>query len=571
MQQQQEEHSKIFPPSGGHRWIACAGSSILIVRLNLQDTAGMAAHIGTVCHDIAYQVLTGKMTVSPLGQTFEGVLIIDKLWNAIKLYCKRVKHISEHVAEAAQIKQSYYEAKVWYDQDCFGTVDAAHLNPSTLYLQDLKMGEGVLVLAEGNEQLKIYSLAALRTLVSRGQPQPYNIINEIVQPLYRDEIPVKTTHLFTKELLEWDKDVLQPAMAKIRTGLAIPFEQPLPAEYFNPGPKQCKWCTASANCNHFAEAATASAAATFQQFVQNPNPVMTQPNTLPAPQVVDVYKKLPLLETFISEVIRHMKHNVGVGNPGFEEFKMVTGLGNSAWVDETAAQSYLRGVAPEIVFMNHKFMSPTQARKLLKDAKIEAPGLDQYITRPPTDPKLTLVTDERPAVNETAQQTFQKVIEQNKGTVEEQKNIPNGGTLPPPATDSHLDMIPTLEWNKKTQKKGGYLHRIRGEVFNLEVPEKRAAVLQYAGQKTIAEVAVLLDCTCSNVKNHIKALNIKNGYETLIHATDGSYEVTLPESEQPPIELTEVVESNDLVQENTIHTGQQNAGAFQETAGNLLD
>lgn len=591
----EEEHSKIFPPSGGHRWIACAGSSILIVRHNIQDSAGEAAHIGTVCHDIAFKILTGQMTVSPVGQTFEGVLITDKLFEGIKLYCKRVKKISQHVGGNSQ-----YEAKVHYDQECFGTVDASHLNPSMLYLQDLKMGEGLLVLAKDNEQLKIYDLAALRTMIPPGQPLPPIIINEIIQPLYRDEIPVKTDHIFTKELFEWEKDTLQPAMNKIRTGLAIPFEQPLPDTYFNPGEKQCKWCGASAFieqngkrvriCEAFGQAATESAAATFQQFVTKPNPDITKPEMLPANQVVEIYKKLPLLETFISEMKRHMKHNVGLSNPGFEEYKMVAGLGNSAWVDATAAQSYLKGLGLGYMDINEaKFKSPTQIKKHLKDAKIEAPNLDQYIFRPETDPKLVPADDPRNKVTESPQETFQKTIQHTttgrmpatSGNLQTQAlagnnqaannfNPPSGDgiaqqnadiTLPPPEKDSGIEPHPA-PWNFKTQKKGGYLHRARGEVIVPNVPDKRAAVMQYAGQKTIAEVAKLLKCTESNVKNHIKAINVKNGYETCIN-TDGTFDVVMPAVDQEPIELTDVAETGQQ-QNFQQQQPQQNTQQFQQ-------
>ncbi len=591
-----DEHSKIFPPSGGHRWIACAGSSILVVRHNIQDSAGEAAHIGSVCHDIAYKILTNQMTVTPLGQTFEGVLITDKLFDAIKFYCKRVQFISNHVAEGAQVKQSYYEAKIQYDPDCFGTVDASHLNPSMLYLQDLKMGEGLLVLAKDNEQLMIYDLAALRTMIPQGQPMPAMIINEIIQPLYRDEIPVKTAHLFTRELFEWEKDVLQPAMEKIRAGLAIPFAQPLPDVYFNPGTKQCKWCSASSMCVAFGQAATESAAATFQQFVTTPNPVITKPEILPANQVVEIYKKLPLLETFISEMKRHMKHNVSLSNPGFEEFKMITGLGNSAWVDATAAQSYIRGVAPDMVYMNHTFMSPTQIKKALKDAKIEAPNLDQYIFRPETDPKLVPADDPRNKVTESPQETFQKTLTAPEGAASTAGFNPPSGNMQPQNPGGNtiaveeqkkgaklpLNQHNAIDWNKKTQRKGGYLHRVRGEVIVPNVPDKRAAVMKFAGLKTIPEVAKLLKCTESNVKNHIKAINVKNGYETCIN-TDGSFDVVMPAENQEPIDLTDVAETDQQQnfqqpqQNQPVQTGdnvlpfQQQGNNQQQVGGGILD
>lgn len=532
-----DQHA-LFSPSAMKANMKCLGRVPLIQKINPPDTAGEAAHQGSVCHDVAYKLITGEMTVTPLGQTFEGVLITEELFDGIKLYCKHVLKTSKDMEG-----QSFYEAKVIYTESMWGTVDAFHHNSSILFLQDLKMGGGVYVDAADNTQLKCYSLAALRSC----QIQPAIVIMEIVQPMYtQSESKIRTQHMFTKDLLAWEQEELIPYFNAVEPYLSQPNISPdisLPPGIFTPGEEQCRWCDVSMECDAFHQAATSGASASFKEFVTSPTPAIVNPAEQQAEKVIEIYEKLPLLETFIKEVKDHMKVNVIRGNEGYEKYKMVAGLGNSAWTDEQQALSYLKGLGASMDHLHNprKFKSPTQVKKVLKEGKFEAPNLANYIHRPETSAKMVPIEHEAAAVTETAQESFQKVLENNPPASEEiievktvATTINTPETIPViPETNDIADTqinpggnrvsSPTEAWNEEFKKPGGYLRRARGEVYNHTVPEKRGMVLAGSG-KTLADVAKEMGVTVANIKLHLSWLNKTNGYETITHE-NGIYEV----------------------------------------------
>ena len=146
------EHA-YFSPSASPRWIPCPAS--LFLTESTQQETSEYAHEGIVCHDIAAQCLTKNIAVSDFaGKIIEGVSMTPELIDAMQMYIDEIRGLAkEYSASGGKI-----EHKVTLTEHCWGTTDALLWNKDTAIICDLKMGKGVIVSAENNSQMKLYSV-----------------------------------------------------------------------------------------------------------------------------------------------------------------------------------------------------------------------------------------------------------------------------------------------------------------------------------------------------------------------------------------------------------------------------
>lgn len=273
----------------------------------------------------------------------------------------------------------------------FGTADAQVLcePDKTLWIWDLKYGQGLAVHPEENEQAMIYSLGSLG-------PKPLPWVEKvnigIVQPRHRDG-GVMVWETSKKYLLEWKNDVLIPG-AKATEALDAPLV---------PGEKQCRWCAAKAVCPALLGQSLEVAQVAFKDIVPQEVPTLTFPNPMDMTpeERAKVATLLTALDDYKASFFNYLQELAerGDNTPGW---KLVRGKANRKWKSEALVINQLEGVLGDLLW-EKKLLSPA---KLEKIKGIDKKALAALWETP--EGKITLApeSDKRPAVVPAALNPF---------------------------------------------------------------------------------------------------------------------------------------------------------------------
>lgn len=395
-------HARLSP-SSAHRWIACP-ASLTMCEQNPQTGSSHYADEGTAAHELAAKTLLtdAKIAEAFLGQRSEEVpqFVFDEDM------CANVQKYVDDIMQYAEGHELMVEQRVNFSaavgvENSFGTSDAIVLTRDGLELQlhDLKYGRGVRVEAERNEQLMTYALGALNEYDPAGLVEVVRLV--IHQPrLYA--------------LSEWDckVDELLEFGVKLRNAgkKAIEFATvggTPPKEGFNPGEKQCRFCSAQAVCPALAKHNTELIIDEFVDLTEETAEGLGEKveqaierlhgednNTLAV-----LLKNVDLIESWCKAVRTRASEELQNGRevPGF---KLVQGKqGNRKWADETEAEEVMRSMRLKREDMySFKLVSPTQAEKLLKDSPRRWNRVNKLITRAEGGVHVAPESDKRPAI-----------------------------------------------------------------------------------------------------------------------------------------------------------------------------
>ncbi len=335
-------------PSAADRWIACPASARLSKGIP-PTPAGDAAQAGTAIHALAedcYQFDSDPL--SHIGATVEGVKLAQWHCEMAAEHVQCIRDIEEFVGRY-NVK---IEAKVSYlenDQVTLrGTADVIGVaqTKKVLIIADLKTGAGYV--DEDNEQLKIYALAALKTL----KPQGIEIIElHINQPRTGG---VRVHVMSIDSLRKWEQETLLPAI----TEAIDPNCQPRPSD------KACQWCPAKLTCPAQQES--------FAVIEAQPNiTAMTKEEiksvmvTLTDEQVSSLLDRAPVVESFIDALRKHALERMKGGGtlPGWQ---LAPKRGTRKWKDIAKTRQALldAGLELDSLFIT-EFVSPAEAEKML--------------------------------------------------------------------------------------------------------------------------------------------------------------------------------------------------------------
>lgn len=239
----------LLSPSSASRWLQCTRSARM--EEPFEDEPGEAALEGTLAHAISEWTLKQHFgMVSKAKSKHE----LAKL-KADPLYGKDMQHhIDDYVSfvleEYSEMVEEFDEVQIFFETELdvsewvpesFGTGDififGKKKRKSKLRFIDLKYGKGVLVKAEENKQMMLYSLGALKKF------SQYNIL-EISMCIYQPRLNnVSNWDVKTSWLLEWAETELKP-----KAELAFAGE----GEH-SPGIDTCRFCKAKAVCKPLAD------------------------------------------------------------------------------------------------------------------------------------------------------------------------------------------------------------------------------------------------------------------------------------------------------------------------------
>lgn len=218
--------------SGAERWMNCPGSIALLKALTIPETSDEPDYRthGTAAHEMIEVALRRQQDAWELmGEKFNGVEVDQEMQLAGQIYLDRCRGLMVPGAQVF-IEQSI-EARDFHDL-FYGTVDCAVVDGDTLYVNDFKYGEGIMVDVEDNPQIMYYAFGILRNL-----PAVTKVVCAIIQPRgFHHDGPVRVWETSADYIRSWAETKLLPAM------LRTEFDNSLDAGDW------CRFCPAKLLC-----------------------------------------------------------------------------------------------------------------------------------------------------------------------------------------------------------------------------------------------------------------------------------------------------------------------------------
>lgn len=383
-------HAKLAP-SAAKRWMACPGSVAMCACL--PNVESDFADEGTAAHTIAAELLvSGLPAHTQVGRvqvvtrsngdirTFD---VTQEMAAHIQIYVNAVKELTLLASADLLVEQQVVVVPnyVW------GTSDAIAVSRDRLDVIDLKFGRGVLVHAEGNAQLAIYALGAMRALRERDPSAKIKTIGlHIVQPRRPDnEGLVHRTWTMTIDELEAFGDSVRYAIEATQQ-----IDAPLVTG------EHCQFCPARGTCPQLRAVALASAQAVFPDLdATNPLVPPPAPESLSLADLSRVLRAADIVETWIGAVRKHALDRATQGEH-ITGMKLVQKIGNRRWVSPAAAAELLlaHGLTP---YLPAELMSPAQVEAAL-GKKAAARFVSAMVERPLNGVALVPEKDKRPRI-----------------------------------------------------------------------------------------------------------------------------------------------------------------------------
>lgn len=369
----------ILSASSAHRWMVCTPSARL--EQQFRDTSSEAAAEGSAAHALAEHKLRRALKLrskKPVSQYDSDEM--DELTDDYVSFIMEQLTIAKQVCPdpLVLIEQRLDFSK--YVPDGFGTGDCLIIADETLHIIDFKYGQGVLVEAEENPQMKLYALGALELFDGIYD------INKVSMTIFQPRRENVSTYVVSKEeLYKWAEEILVPTAA-------IAFEGG--GEYV-PG-EHCQFCRAEVKCRARAEAKLKLAVFEF-----------ALPPLLSDEEIAEILGKLDDLVSWANTIKDYVLQSALEGKewPGW---KIVAGRSVRRYSDEEAAADALKSAGYRDIY-KQSLITITEAEKMLGKKKFNE-ILGELVIKPQGRPVLVSANDKRPALNISANQDFKEEI-----------------------------------------------------------------------------------------------------------------------------------------------------------------
>jgi hypothetical protein len=373
----------ILSPSGAHRWLNCTPSARL--EQKFADTASEVAREGTLAHALGELILKFKLkkiSKTVFNREFK-VIEQDALYDhsmqehaeAYSVFVlEQLSEAQAHTKDAAVFLEHKLNLTE-YVPEGFGTGDAIIIADRVMDIIDLKYGKGVLVSAENNKQMMLYSLGALRDF-----DFVYDI-KTVRMTIFQPRIDnFSTWELSVEDLRKWAEDDLKP-----RAALAFNGEGE-----FSPG-THCQFCKAKATCKANAEMNLQLASYDFKT-----------PELLTDEEVKDILDRSDLFTNWLKAVNDHALNEAVNNNKKWPGYKLVEGRSNRKYSDESVVASKLlsQGFAEDMIYKKRELFGITDMTKNIGKKQFDLFVTD-LLVKPPGKPALVPLEDKRPEYNST--------------------------------------------------------------------------------------------------------------------------------------------------------------------------
>lgn len=361
----------ILSASSSHRWMNCTPSARL--EREFADRETEAAAEGTAAHALCEHKLRRALKMrsrKPVskydcdemdGYTDGYVEFVLEQFAQAKLEC----------VDPLVLIEQRLDFSCWVPEG-FGTGDCLIVADKLLHIIDFKYGQGVLVEAEGNPQMMLYALGALRLFDSLYD------ISEVSMSIYQPRREnVSTWTISVDELNAWAENILKPKAELAHKG---------EGDYL-PGP-WCQFCKAAVKCRARAEEKLQLA-----RFEFAPPPLLSDE------EIEDILTKLDDLTKWANEIQAYAQDAAINHGKVWQGFKLVASRTNRKYTDEEAVVKAANEAGYHDIFK--KSLIPITEMEKLMGKKNFTAILGSLVEKPQGRPTLVPVTDKRPALTNT--------------------------------------------------------------------------------------------------------------------------------------------------------------------------
>jgi len=370
----------ILSASGAHRWMSCTPSARL--EREFADHSGEAAAEGTAAHALAEHKLRKalkKRSKKPVSQ-YDS----DEMDTHTDGYVEFVLEIIEGLKQTCQDPIVMIEQRLNFSRfvpDGFGTGDCVVIGDGTLHIVDFKYGQGVLVHADDNPQMKLYGLGALELFDGIYD------INEVSMTIYQPRRENVSTHtVFKESLYQWAEEILKPIAQLAFDG----------AGEYVPG-DHCQFCRAAVKCRARAEENLNLARFEF-----------SLPPLLSDSDIEVILTKIDDLVSWASDIKSYALDSAVNHGKHWNGFKLVEGRSNRKYSNEEAVAEAAKSAGYRDIY-RQSLITITEMEKLMSKAKFNE-ILGGLIEKPQGKPTLVPSTDKRPEINTSAKHDFKEDI-----------------------------------------------------------------------------------------------------------------------------------------------------------------
>ena len=370
----------ILSASGAHRWMNCTPSARL--ELEFDDKSGEAAAEGTAAHGLSEHKLRkalgvkSKKPVSPYD--------CDEMEHYTDEYVSFVLEIIEQVKHSCNDPLVLVEQRLNFSKyvpDGFGTGDCLIIADGTLHIIDFKYGQGILVSAEDNPQMKLYALGSLEVFDGIYDIDEVSMI--IYQPRREN---ISTWEVSKDSLYKWAREVLKPKAEQAFNGNGD----------YCPG-DWCQFCRAAVKCRTRAEAKMELAKFEF-----------VLPPLLSDEEIAEILSSIGDLTKWANEIIAYATDSAVNHGKEWAGFKVVAGRSNRKYTNEDDVAKAAQSAGYDNIY-KQKLLSITEMEKLLGKEKFKE-VLGGFIKKPTGKPTLVPISDKRQEIEiSSAKNDFMEV------------------------------------------------------------------------------------------------------------------------------------------------------------------
>lgn len=370
----------ILSASGAHRWMNCTPSARL--EREFLDNSGVAAAEGSAAHALAEHKLRKILKMRSRKPTSQ--YDSDEMDAYTDGYVEFVLEIIEGLKQACSDPTVLIEQRLDFSRFVpggFGTGDCVVIGDGTLHIVDFKYGQGILVHAEDNPQMKLYALGALDLF--DGIYDITEVSMTIYQPRREN---VSTYKVFKESLYQWAEEILVPTANLAFEGAG---------EYHCGG--WCQFCRAAAKCR-----ARAEEKLNLARFEFSLPPILTDDD------IEGILIKLDDLTAWANDIKSYALESALNHGKHWSGFKLVEGRSNRKYKDEEVVTEAAKAAGYRDIF-RQSLITLTEMEKLMGKPKFSQ-ILGDLIEKPPGKSALVPITDKRPEINTSAKHDFKEEI-----------------------------------------------------------------------------------------------------------------------------------------------------------------
>lgn len=393
------QHAELSASSSS-RWLNCTAAPRF--EDNFPDETSEYAEEGTLAHQFSeiaaqynFNLITKRKKNSQIKKLQKESLYKDEMLTTSEFYAQYLFDKSLTFAQkpyvALEVRVDFSD----YVPEGFGTCDCIMIGGDTLHITDYKHGKGVPVSAEGNSQMRLYALGALKKYSPIFGDSIKKVSMAIVQPRITEDVSEET--LTVEQLIEWGNWV-RPIAEKAYYGMGE----------FHSG-SWCRFCKGKAVCKARAENYTALE--DFKDF--DIEGKLSEADVLAREDAICLGAEVPgvLSDAEIGDLLIRgaelvqwygdlKSYALGAILDGKEipGWKAVEGKSERAFTDENAAIQKLKdsGYEEEKLYKPKEALSLSNLEKLVGKKKF-AELVGEFITKPHGKPTLVSENDKRAA------------------------------------------------------------------------------------------------------------------------------------------------------------------------------